>query len=123
MTVRFATLCDTCGARSEEYTTWPSCLECQQDCCPDCYKPGSKTDADVDAPERCLCLTCDCPECGGDGHIDVSSDGGDTIYWETCRVCYGWESGDEPERERDADDGSSYGHPADELRDRLERDL
>lgn len=56
--VRFATLCDSCGARSEEYTGWPTCTDCGEDTCPSCMEPGSKTDADLDTPETCLCETC-----------------------------------------------------------------
>lgn len=60
MIVRFASLCDYdgCKKRSEEYTSWPSCQMCMLDCCPEHQHPGSKTDADLDTPETCLCLTC-----------------------------------------------------------------
>lgn len=34
--VRFATICDRCGKRSEEYTCFKSCTECADDICPDC---------------------------------------------------------------------------------------
>jgi hypothetical protein len=33
--VRFATTCDVCGKRSEEYATWPYCRECGIDLCPE----------------------------------------------------------------------------------------
>jgi hypothetical protein len=58
--VRFASLCDYagCGKRAEEYTAWPTCRECLDDFCPDHYVPGSKTDPDLDAPEKCLCRAC-----------------------------------------------------------------
>ena len=58
-TVRFATLCDACGARSQEYGAWPTCRECGCDICPLCAVPGSKTDADVNQPETCYCQLCD----------------------------------------------------------------
>jgi hypothetical protein len=68
MFVRFATLCDhnvniagcvPCRARSEEYTAWPRCRECGGEFCPAHQQPGSKTDADLDTPETCLCLLCE----------------------------------------------------------------
>jgi len=34
--VRFASLCDTCGARSLEYRGWWSCAECVEDVCDSC---------------------------------------------------------------------------------------
>lgn len=72
--VRFACICDRCKKRSEEYTAWPSCRECLDDICEDCLVTGTKTDADVDQPETCLCADCCamatvCSECGrADGH-------------------------------------------------------
>jgi hypothetical protein len=33
MIVKFAELCDTCGRRSEEYTTWLTCRDCGEDVC------------------------------------------------------------------------------------------
>jgi hypothetical protein len=56
--VRFATLCDRCRKRSEEYTAFPSCRECLDDICPDCAAPGTTTDADLDSPATCLCKQC-----------------------------------------------------------------
>lgn len=35
-TVRFATLCDVCGKRSEEYARFPRCIDCGDDICPNC---------------------------------------------------------------------------------------
>jgi hypothetical protein len=55
--VRFATLC-TCGARSPEYTQWPICNSCGEYTCPKDEVPGTRTDADVDAPETNLCKAC-----------------------------------------------------------------
>jgi hypothetical protein len=46
--VRFATKCDRCGKRSEEYTSWPSCRECLNDTCPDCTHPGTLQEHDYD---------------------------------------------------------------------------
>ncbi len=36
MKVRFATICDRCGARSEEYSSFATCRECMDDVCPNC---------------------------------------------------------------------------------------
>ena len=58
MMVMFATTCDACGVRSEEYTGWPTCRECQEDFCPAHQAPGTFVDADVDQPETCLCVAC-----------------------------------------------------------------
>ncbi len=57
MMVRFATTCDACGARSEEYTAWPSCEDCQEDICPACAHHLVR-DADVDCSELVQCLRC-----------------------------------------------------------------
>lgn len=56
--VRFATTCDRCGKRSEEYTAWPGCRECGQDICGDCTEPGTLIEAELDTPARCLCRAC-----------------------------------------------------------------
>ena len=48
--VRFATKCDWCGKRSEEYTSWPHCRECGLDLCPD------HRNHDFSEPERGLTL-------------------------------------------------------------------
>lgn len=40
--VRFASLCDDCDKRSEEYTEWNTCRECLRHICPDCAVPGSE---------------------------------------------------------------------------------
>lgn len=53
--VRFATLCDKCGARSEEYTSWPSCKDCQTHVCPDCDIDSERTE---DENHKTLCLRC-----------------------------------------------------------------
>jgi hypothetical protein len=34
--VKFASLCDHCEKRSEEYTRWPRCLECGAEVCEGC---------------------------------------------------------------------------------------
>jgi hypothetical protein len=34
--VRFACLCDQCGKRSSEYSSWLSCRDCGEDVCDDC---------------------------------------------------------------------------------------
>ncbi len=36
MKVRFATICDHCGKRSEEYSSFATCRECLDDVCPNC---------------------------------------------------------------------------------------
>ena len=65
MMVRFATTCDfaidgrTCDKRSDEYEAWPTCRVCLNDICPTHMKPSTKTDADLDSPETCLCLECE----------------------------------------------------------------
>ncbi len=43
--IRFASLCDRCGKRSEEYSRWPECRDCEKDICTDCQLSGSE---DVD---------------------------------------------------------------------------
>jgi hypothetical protein len=58
MMVRFATLCDTCQARSEEYTCWPTCRECDQHVCERHQAEGSVVTGDGDGPDTCLCLDC-----------------------------------------------------------------
>jgi hypothetical protein len=52
--VRFATLCDHCGAKSNEYVAWPSCCECLEDVCPACYVADSL----LEESNRVLCATC-----------------------------------------------------------------
>ena len=56
MIVRFATLCDQCGKRSDEYTAFPSCVECMEDVCEQCATHHDN--ADVDHPETALCHKC-----------------------------------------------------------------
>lgn len=56
--VCFATKCDQCGQRSEEYTAWPSCSNCQDDICPACMAPGTLDPGDGERSDRCLCLIC-----------------------------------------------------------------
>ena len=63
MMVRFATKCDTCGARSEEYTAWPTCRECDNDACPDCSEPG--TMIEDDGRQTVICRSCSNIEGGG----------------------------------------------------------
>ena len=55
MIVRFATLCDKCGQRSDEYTAWPTCRECMEDVCHACYVTGS---ASEDENNRATCKSC-----------------------------------------------------------------
>lgn len=57
--VMFATICDPCGKRSEEYSAFPSCRTCMEDVCPDC-----STNID-DEHKRADCLRClETPERG-----------------------------------------------------------
>ncbi len=73
MIVKFATLCDVtinhiesklstefiqCKKRSEEYTAWPTCRVCSNDVCPEHMRLNTKTDADLDTPETCVCINC-----------------------------------------------------------------
>lgn len=56
--VMFATLCDECGRRSEEYASWLGCRGCDRDICTDCAVIDYN-DADVDWCQSCLCRKCD----------------------------------------------------------------
>jgi hypothetical protein len=56
--IRFATTCDHCGERSEEYTAWPECAECLADLCPNCYVPGSLVEGDGERRDRVMCHEC-----------------------------------------------------------------
>lgn len=42
--VRFATLCDRCKSRSEEYTAWPECKICMEHICPNCDLEHQRVD-------------------------------------------------------------------------------
>ncbi len=42
--VRFASLCDKCGVRSEEYSAFPMCRECDDHTCPNCEAPEMRDD-------------------------------------------------------------------------------
>ena len=54
-TVRFATLCDKCKRRSEEYTSWPRCTECGDDICSNCDCPLARSE---DERHETLCTDC-----------------------------------------------------------------
>ena len=56
--VRFATTCDKCGKRSNEYEAWPSCRECGNHICPACSQPNSLKTGDGDGPDTALCHGC-----------------------------------------------------------------
>jgi hypothetical protein len=68
-TVRYAMLCEDCGARSPEYYAWWSCRECMNDVCDACIVPGTQ-DSETG---RAFCKACkaeaerpwlqDCLEC------------------------------------------------------------
>ena len=72
MMVRFATTCDTCNVRSEEYTAWPECPDCGKHSCP-AHQIGKTVegDGDVDAPvsDKAFCADCGvkCETCGDRG--------------------------------------------------------
>jgi len=53
--VMFATLCDRCKKRSEEYTEWPSCKDCEEHICPDCDIATERTE---DERHKTLCVDC-----------------------------------------------------------------
>lgn len=53
--VRFATLCVRCSARSEEYTSWPECRDCQEHICPKCDIESERTG---DEWNLTLCVEC-----------------------------------------------------------------
>lgn len=56
--VRFATLCDHCGRRSEEYSSWPSCRECLEDVCPSCSTNPSEDENNWASCFRCIAESC-----------------------------------------------------------------
>lgn len=55
--VKFATICDCCGERSFEYTRFPICRECSNDCCAECAERDSMRDDD-DRGWSCICNAC-----------------------------------------------------------------
>jgi len=60
MRVRFSSLCDfpSCGARSEEYATWPDCRDCGEQFCGKHQEPGSYREPDESSGHDCLCREC-----------------------------------------------------------------
>lgn len=58
MLTRFADLCDVCGDRSEEYTAWPTCRQCQAAVCRLCTVPGTLWSGEGDGPDTAICLRC-----------------------------------------------------------------
>lgn len=57
--VRFATVCDKCGARSIEYSHYPICRDCGDDVCSACDVPSARvTQDDWRSQDRTTC--CDC---------------------------------------------------------------
>lgn len=98
--VRFASTCDVCGARSSEYTEWQTCRDCLIDVCPTCAAPGSERDEDrttgggesgpVVDYEVTTVLCCDCAQNHEDPRLEVDA------------------------RERYEDTGAFYGDPRDE---------
>jgi NMD protein affecting ribosome stability and mRNA decay len=64
-TVPFATLCDRCGRRSEEYTSWPSCRDCLDDICPDCDVASERTEDEAHSTQ---CRGCAAEEAHGQVH-------------------------------------------------------
>jgi hypothetical protein len=57
--VRFATTCDHCGKRSEEYTAWPSCRNCLSDTCSACDVPTERSEDECNYTQ---CRICQGPE-------------------------------------------------------------
>lgn len=53
--VRFATICDKCHKRSEEYGRFPRCSSCLEDVCPDCDVPAARAGNEDD---RTVCREC-----------------------------------------------------------------
>jgi hypothetical protein len=72
--VRFAMLCDRCGARSEEYTPWTTCKDCTEDICPNCDVESHRTD---DEANKTLCRNC---------HREQSQELGDVPHASDCAV-------------------------------------
>lgn len=58
MRIMFATICDHCGFKTEEYGYLPSCRDCQDDICPTCAAPNTTTDDDLDDPATYECRSC-----------------------------------------------------------------
>lgn len=59
MMVKFATLCDSCHKRSNEYMRWPYCMVCMRDICYDCLQDESLREADFEQPECGMCKDCE----------------------------------------------------------------
>lgn len=55
--VRFATLCNFCCARSEEYTAFPECWDCGRHVCPTC-SPEGKIEGGDGEPLNTQCPLC-----------------------------------------------------------------
>jgi len=58
MMVMFATLCDDCGKRSEEYTQHPQCRDCGRDICPQCAAPNTFEPDDEGQRASHICSAC-----------------------------------------------------------------
>lgn len=54
MIVKFATLCDACNKRSEEYTSWPTCRECYGNFCPNHFTEPTDNEGRL----SCICGAC-----------------------------------------------------------------
>lgn len=53
--VRFASICDKCHSRSDEYTEWPSCKDCGEHVCVLCDIDSERTE---DERHKTLCMDC-----------------------------------------------------------------
>lgn len=109
--VRFATLCDRCGARSEEYSAFPTCCDCLLDICPACDRPSDRTEDERNLTWCRHCAERTCAEC-------------DTIHdtpeqASACCTMQGMVDDEPNDRERGDDDGVEYADPRD-YRDGLE---
>lgn len=90
MMVMFATTCDKCKARSEEYTMHPECRSCGEDVCRACLIPELIEDKEDGSRVTGVCKECGmlCPQCHGAKIITVawggSPDKVEDIYCEMC---------------------------------------
>lgn len=95
MMVKFANLCDLCGQRSEEYSRWPMCEDCDSDVCPKCVAEAI-CDWDYDQTALVRCVNCTPPLTKADalGKLNRArgaiSDGSRQAAWKTLYAA--WES-------------------------------
>ena len=68
--VKFAFICDLCGVRGQEYESYPHCIKCHSDVCPECFVEGSYDEES---------MTAICELCGGSPVTDKAMVKGDEI--------------------------------------------